>query len=58
MQYARLMRSEMPPIEQLLDTNVDHFSFGNGADSSLEPHMECCEPAFHGCVGEYAQAHG
>jgi hypothetical protein len=57
-QYGRLMRSEMPPIEQLLDTNVNHLGFGNGANPPLEQNMECCEPALHGCVGEYAQAHG
>jgi hypothetical protein len=49
---------EMPPIEQLLHTNVDHLSIGYGADPSPEPDLERSEPALHGCIGVYAQAHG
>jgi hypothetical protein len=48
----------MPPIEQLLHTDVDHLSFGNGSNPSSQQDMECSEPALHGCVREYAQAHG
>jgi hypothetical protein len=48
----------MPPIEQLLHTNVNHLSFGHGANSSSQQDVECSKSALHGCLGEYAQAHG
>lgn len=57
-QLQGLIKLEMPPTEQLFDTNLDHLSARNRTHSPPEPNMECGQPAVNGRVGEHAQAHG
>jgi hypothetical protein len=48
----------MSPVEQLFNTNLDHFGPGNCTNPPPEQDLECGQSTVHGYAREYAQAYG